>query len=134
MAKCNQLTPLPFKGLNNQKQLFAWEQESKLNKEQFWLTFDHTDVIGAVSNGQRDSVDVDFDTADNHRFLQRRETTADDSATQTCHFQEQSLVFHTAKHVHLSVATSQHTTSNVSDVSTAEWSKIKWELNSNAWF
>ena len=42
------------------------------NDGKSWLAFDHADVIGSISNGQRHSIDMKFDTVDDHSFLQRR--------------------------------------------------------------
>ena len=79
------------------------------NNNKLRLAFDHTDVISSISNGQRHGVNMNFNTVDNHGFLERRKTTADYSAAETCHFQKQLLVFHTAEHVYLLTSLHTHT-------------------------
>ena len=63
-------------------------------------TFDHADVVGAVSDGERDALAMSFDEVDDERLLQRRDATADDRLTASGRVQQQQLHLVTQR-VHL---------------------------------
>lgn len=55
------------------------------------LTLDHADVIGAVSNGQRDGPLAPLHQLHHLGLLQRRHPAADDGFAQAGHVQEEQL-------------------------------------------
>jgi len=64
------------------------------------VTFDHADVVGAVSDGQRDALAVSLDEVDDERLLKRRHSATDDCLTALRGVQQQQLHLR-AQRVHL---------------------------------